>query len=113
MYEATQHLAERGVGGPYALVCSKEIIAKIKTSPSAYPLEKRIAGIVERTIVSPQYETNFVASIRGGDCEITVGQDFSVGYQSHTNTEVNFYITETFTFRIFEPNAFVPLRFAG
>lgn len=112
-YAATQRLAARGVGGPYALVCSKEVMAKIKTCAAVYPLEKRLERIVEKIIVSPQYETNFVTSLRGGDSELTVGQDFSVGYQSHTNTEVNFYITETFTFRVFAPEAFVPLKLVG
>lgn len=111
VYGATQRLAARGVGGPYALVCSKEVMAKIKTCAAAYPLEKRLGRIVEKIIASPQYATNFVTSIRGGDSEITVGQDFSVGYQSHTNTEVSFYLTETFTFRVFTPEAFVQLKF--
>ena len=50
--------------------------------------------------------------MRGGDSELVVGQDFSIGYQSHSATEVNFYITETFTFRVITPEAFVELKIA-
>ena len=44
------------------------------------------------------------------DSELIIGQDFSVGYQSHTNTEVNFFITESFTFRTLAPEAIVPFK---
>ena len=51
-----------------------------------------------------------LVSLRGGDSELIIGQDFSVGYQSHTNTEVNFFITESFTFRTLAPEAIVPVK---
>ena len=53
-----------------------------------------------------------LVALRGGDNELIVGQDFSIGYQSHTNTEVNFYLTETFTFRVQAPEAIVPFKIA-
>jgi uncharacterized linocin/CFP29 family protein len=39
--------------------------------------------------------------------ELTVGQDFAIGYHGHTAAEVNLYITESFTFRVIEPEAVV------
>lgn len=110
VYNATQALSARSVGGPYALVCSKEVWAKIRTSNASYPLRKSLAQIVDKIVLTPQYDTNFVASMRGGDSELVIGQDFSIGYQSHTPTEVNFYITESFTFRVLTPEAFVELK---
>jgi uncharacterized linocin/CFP29 family protein len=65
-----------------------------------------------KIVLSSQYETSMLVSLRGGDSELIVGQDFSIGYQSHTNTEVNFYITETFTFRVLAPEAIVPFKIA-
>lgn len=110
VYGAVQQLAANNVGGPYVLVCSGALWTKLKTSGGSYPLWKRVGKIVDKIILSPQFETNFVASARGGDSELVIGQDFSIGYQSHTATEVNFYITETFTFRVTAPEAFVPLN---
>ena len=109
VYEATHVLSSRNVGGPYALVCSKRVWEKIATSNAAYPLRKSLGKIVDKIIISRQYDADFVTSLRGGDSELVIGQDFSVGYQSHSTTEVNFYITETFTFRVVTPEAFVPL----
>jgi uncharacterized linocin/CFP29 family protein len=50
-------------------------------------------------------------SLRGGDFELTVGQDFSVGYLDHTSTSVLLYLQETFTFRVLTPQASVPLTY--
>ena len=108
---AVQTLKARSVGGPYSLVCSLPLWTKIQTSTQCYPLKKRIESLTGGKIVlSPQYDISMLVSSRGGDSELVIGQDFSVGYQSHTSTEVNFYITESFTFRVLTPEAIVPLK---
>jgi uncharacterized linocin/CFP29 family protein len=52
-------------------------------------------------------------STRGGDYELTVGQDLAVGYAVHDRTEVELYLTESFAFRVLEEKAAVFLRRAG
>ena len=44
-------------------------------------------------------------SVRGGDYELTVGQDLSIGYADHDRHTVELYLTESFTFRVLEPRA--------
>jgi uncharacterized linocin/CFP29 family protein len=39
-----------------------------------------------------------VLSTRGGDFELHLGQDISIGYLSHTESTVRLYLQETFTF---------------
>lgn len=109
--EAIQTLESRCVNGPYAFVCPQKLWNKIQTASKVYPLWKRLTAILgerSRIILSSQYDTAMLVSIRGGDSELVIGQDFSIGYQSHTNTEVSFYITETFTFRVLAPETIVP-----
>jgi uncharacterized linocin/CFP29 family protein len=48
-------------------------------------------------------------SQRGGDFELTVGQDFSVGYLASDETAVQLYLEESFTFRVATPEAAVYL----
>jgi uncharacterized linocin/CFP29 family protein len=36
-----------------------------------------------------------------------VGQDFAIGYHSHTAAEISLFITESFTFRVLAPEALV------
>jgi uncharacterized linocin/CFP29 family protein len=50
-----------------------------------------------------------VLSQRGGDFELIVGQDFSIGYLEHSATMVRLYLQETFTFRVLSPEAAIPL----
>jgi len=50
-----------------------------------------------------------VLSLRGGDFELTVGQDFSIGYVSHDTEHVRLYIEESFTFWNITPQAAIPL----
>ena len=47
---------------------------------------------------------------RGGDYELTVGQDLSIGYSVHDRDNVELYLTESFTFRVLEDKAAIALR---
>ena len=49
----------------------------------------------------------FVLTTRGGDFELNIGQDVSIGYLSHTDTVVRLYLQETFTFRVLTSEASV------
>ncbi len=113
--EGMTTLNDRSMEGPYALVCSLPLWKKIKTSAKGYPLLKRIKDALGddcRIVLSPQYETAMLISMKEGNNELVIGQDFSIGYQSHTNTDVSFYITETFTFRTLAPESIVPFKIA-
>jgi uncharacterized linocin/CFP29 family protein len=50
-----------------------------------------------------------VLSQRGGDFELTVGQDFAVGYRDADEATVDLYIEESVAFRISTPEAAVHL----
>jgi len=46
---------------------------------------------------------------RGGDFELHIGQDVSIGYLSHTDDTVRLYLQETFTFLLLTTEAAVAL----
>ncbi len=46
---------------------------------------------------------------RGGDFDLHIGQDFSIGYSSHTDAAVRLYLQETFTFLLLTAEAAVAL----
>ena len=48
-------------------------------------------------------------SLRGGDFELHVGQDFSIGYLDHDAERVRLYLEESFTFWLLSPQAAIPL----
>jgi uncharacterized linocin/CFP29 family protein len=50
-----------------------------------------------------------VLTARGGDFELNIGQDVSIGYLSHTDSTVQLYLQETFLFRVLTTEAGVAL----
>ncbi|MFP3434734.1 family 1 encapsulin nanocompartment shell protein, partial [Paraburkholderia sp. SIMBA_061] len=64
-----------------------------------YPVLEHIKRLVNGEIIwAPAIEGGSVLSMRGGDYELHLGQDVSIGYQSHTDSAVRLYLRETLTF---------------
>ena len=108
-------LQNAGISGPYALVLGTtpyEIL--MAGCDPGYPIIKKVKALVESGISwSPVLEGGIILSRRGGDFEFTSGQDLAIGYKSHSATEVELYLTESFTFRVLEPQAIVELKIKG
>jgi len=105
-------IQEAEIGGPYALVLGTEPYRWVMAGePGVYPLLKRLQALVSGgTHWSPALAGGAVLSRRGGDFELTVGQDLTIGYKAHTTQEVELYFTESFAFRVLEPAAAVALQ---
>lgn len=109
---AKEALRQAGVSGPYALVLGAKLHDQVMaTTDDGHSLARRIEQLlVDKPIVRAEALTGgAVISLRGGDYELTVGQDLSIGYAHHTKDEVELYLTESFTFRVLEPSAAVRL----
>jgi len=109
--EAVSALRLAGVGGPYTLALSAEAYTAVsETSDHGYPLIKHIARLLDGEIVwAPAIDGAFLLSNRGGDFELCLGQDVSVGYLSHDETSVRLYFEETLTFLVYTTEAVVAL----
>ncbi len=111
---AKEVLRLAGVNGPYALAAGIEAYDElIGAGVDGYPLRKRIEeNIIDGGIVwAPALKGGAVLlTTRGGDFELTVGKDLSVGYAGSDRKEVELYITESFTFRVLEDKAAILLR---
>jgi len=104
-------LNSKAVGGPYTLIAGPKLWTALNTNSEGYPLRDRIQKILGGNIIyNPGNLGNFVVSTQGGDFELTIGQDLSIGYMSHTSTSVKLFLTETFTFRVIAPEAAVVLK---
>jgi len=110
---ARETLRQAGISGPYALALAAPIYAQVfAAAEDGYPLAKRITQqVLDGPLVrAPAIEGGVLLSMRGGDYELHVGQDLSVGYAAHDRQNVELYITESFTFRTLEPAAAVALK---
>jgi uncharacterized linocin/CFP29 family protein len=111
---ARERLRLAGVDGPYALVLGRTAYDELTTAgEDGYPLRKRIEeNFADGSFIwAPILGSDAVLiSMRGGDYEIVVGQELSIGYHAHDRTNVELYLTESFTFRVLDDRAAVSLR---
>lgn len=109
--KAVQMLHLTGIGGPYALVLApNQYHALLQSTQTGVPLYQLVKDMIQGKIAwSLGIEGGLLISTRGGDYEITVGQDLAIGYRLHTKDEVELYIAESFTFRVLEPLAAIVL----
>ncbi|MGM0375260.1 MAG: family 1 encapsulin nanocompartment shell protein [Bacteroidota bacterium] len=109
--EGIAKLKTASVEGPYSLVLNTELWQRFNSSGKGYPLRKRVEGLLGGSIImAPYIDDAFLVSERGGDFEMVIGQDISIGYESHNQKTVQLYFTESFTFQVVDPAAVVVLK---
>ncbi|MGX7677957.1 family 1 encapsulin nanocompartment shell protein [Jatrophihabitans sp. DSM 45814] len=111
--QAVTALRLAGVGGPYNLLLSAELYtAVMETTDHGYPIREhltRVIGDDSEIIWAPAIEGAVLLSTRGGDYELHLGQDASIGYLSHNADSVELYLEESLTFVINTTEAAVNL----
>ncbi len=110
---AVATLQDAAVGGPYAVALGPRAYTAVveTTENGGYPLLKHLRLIADGGVFwVPAVNGAIVLSVRGGDFELTVGEDVAVGYRSHDREHVELRIEETVAFRVHTPEAAVALR---
>ena len=109
--QAISQLRLAGVNGPYCIVLGTEAFTRANGgSDEGYPVLQHIKQLTQGDIIwAPAIQGGYVLSTRGGDFSLSIGQDISIGYTSHTDTAVKLYLQESFTFRVLTSEASVPL----
>jgi uncharacterized linocin/CFP29 family protein len=100
-----------GVNGPYSVLLGADAYtALVETSDHGYPVLEHVKRLVNDEIIwAPAIAGAFVLTTRGGDFDLHIGQDASIGYLSHTDSAVRLYLQETFTFLLLTTEAAVAL----
>ena len=109
--QAISQLRLVGVNGPYSVLLGADEYTELEeVRDHGYPVLEHVKRIVDGNIIwAPAISGAFVLSTRGGDFELNLGQDVSIGYLSHTDSVVRLYLQETFTFRVLTSEASVVL----
>jgi uncharacterized linocin/CFP29 family protein len=114
--QAVATLKAAGIGGPYAIALGPRCYAGVieTTEKGGYPLLQHLGLILGGPVIwAPAVDGAIVLSQRGGDFTLTVGQDTSIAYRSHTADEVTLELQETVTFVAPTPQAAIALRYPG
>src|SRR5271169_2859329 len=109
--QALSQLRLVGVNGPYKVLLGADAYTALaETRDHGYPVLEHVKRLVNDEIIwAPAIAGAFVLTTRGGDFELTLGQDTSIGYLSHSDSAVHLYLQETFTFRLLTTEAAVAL----
>jgi uncharacterized linocin/CFP29 family protein len=112
--EAIDRLHSAGVGAPYAIALGPRCYTGLtKTVRDGYPVLEHVRRLLDGPIVwAPGIDGAVVLSMRGGDFELTIGEDWAIGYLEHSAQSVRLYLQESLTFRVLAPEAAVPLAYA-
>jgi uncharacterized linocin/CFP29 family protein len=109
--EALSQLRLVGVNGPYSVLLGADAYTAVAEARDyGYPVLEHLRRIVDGEIIwAPAIVGAFVLTTRGGDFDLRIGQDISIGYLNHTATAVRLYLQETFTFLMLTSEAVVAL----
>ena len=109
--QAVSQLRLAGVNGPYTLLLGTEPYTAIGgATDDGYPVLQHIQRLIDGKIIwAPAIEGGVLLTTRGGDFQLSIGQDLSIGYLSHSATSVQLYFQETITFLMLTSEASVVL----
>jgi len=110
--QALSALRLAGVAGPYSLLLSAGAYTAVsETSDHGYPIRDHLARLVDGEIIwAPALDGALMISCRGGDHELRLGEDLSIGYLSHDAGHVELYFQESFTFAAYTAEASVAIN---
>ncbi len=104
-------LDRNAVEGPYSLVITEKEWINLINLSQGYPILLQLKEILGgQVLINHSNHNSFLVSSRGGDYELILGQDISLGYDSHDTKHVKLYFTSSFTFRVLSPEAVIVLN---
>jgi uncharacterized linocin/CFP29 family protein len=111
---AVSMLQTAGVAGPYAVALGPRCYTGVieTTEMGGYPVLEHLRLVAGGPVLwAPAVDGAVVLSQRGGDYNLHVGQDVSLGYDTYDGANVYLYLEESFTFEVLTPEAAVHLAY--
>jgi uncharacterized linocin/CFP29 family protein len=111
---AVAMLQTSGVAGPYAVALGPRCYTGVveTTEMGGFPVLEHLRLITGGPVLwAPSVDGALVTTTRGGDYELTIGQDVSIGYLDHDATSVHLYLEESLTFQVLTAEAAVHLAY--
>lgn len=104
-------LQRNSVEGPYTLVLNEKNWLELINLVDGYPIIKQLKEILGGEVIANEYcDHSFLVSERGGDYELILGEDATIGYDSHDSKKVKLFLTQTLSFRVLSPEAKMLLK---
>ncbi|TVP97064.1 MAG: bacteriocin [Acholeplasmatales bacterium] len=97
---------------PYVLIVGDEVFTMLHRVYDGKLLIDALASLVGGAVIhSKVLDGALLVPYDHEDLEITIGQDYAIGYEAHDAKNVRLFITNAFTFRILDPNLIVYFKY--
>jgi uncharacterized linocin/CFP29 family protein len=101
-------LKQSFANGPYALIVGTKNWIALHKDVVGMPLAERVEKLTGGKIVHAlSLEGALLIPFDDPSNELTLGQDFALGYEAHDTKEVRLFATESFTFRVLDPKRII------
>ncbi|WP_028477603.1 family 1 encapsulin nanocompartment shell protein [Nocardia sp. CNY236] len=110
--QALSALRLAGIDGPYSVLLSAELYTAVsETADHGHPIRTHLERLIPEgeIIWAPAITGAIVLTTRGGDFDLHIGQDLSIGYLSHDASSVQLYFQQSSTFLVNSAEAAVAL----
>ncbi|TVR73248.1 MAG: bacteriocin [Marinilabiliales bacterium] len=102
--EGITKMMDASVTGPWTLVVSPALWKQISSHFKGYPLKLQLEKLLGGPVIMGHFiEEAFLVPSAAEDINLVIGQDISIGYESHNEKEVRLFLTESFTLRVNDP----------
>jgi len=97
---------------PYVLVVGDDVFKVINQVYDGKLLVDAIETLIEGKVVhSKVLKGALLLPYDHEDLELTIGQDYTIGYQTHNEKDVTLFIMNSFTFRVYDENLIVYYKY--
>ncbi len=102
-------MQEAHQSAPFSLVAGEKAWKLVNSEVQGYPLINRIKNLIGgQVLYSSAIQGAVLVPQDHEDLELSVGGDFSIGYEYHDAKMVQLFVSESFTFRILDPAIIIP-----
>ena len=110
--EGILKLEDAYVGKPFTLVVGDDVFKMINKVYDGKLLLDAIEKLSEGAVVhSKVLKRAFLLPYNHEDLELTIGQDYTIGYDSHDAESVTLFMMNAFTFRVHDENLIVYFKY--
>lgn len=110
--EALFLLKESFVNKPFNFVVSKELYKALNKIHGAKLLRDLVKGMIGGEVyVSEVMKGGLLIPVNHDDIEFTVGQEYTIGYETHNDQDVKLFIMNSYILRVLDTNILVYFEF--
>jgi uncharacterized linocin/CFP29 family protein len=110
--EAVIHLERRFAAKPHVLLAGEKLYQALNKIHGAKLLREIVEHMIGGTVVrSERLEGGLLLPLDHDDLELTIGQDYTIGYEYHDQNSVRFFIMNSFALRVLDPELIVRFNF--